>query len=85
MTARGRALAILTGLAVFVAGWVTFVAAWSGPAGLGPDGRGAGVAGARAAKLDALAPGGTREAQEREKGGARKGHHGASGAVGRSG
>jgi hypothetical protein len=68
MTARGRALAILTGLAVFVAGWVTFVAAWSGPAGLGPDGRGAGVAGARAAKLDAFrnelvvwAPGGFSE------------------------
>ena len=68
MTARGRALAILTGLAVFVAGWVSFVAAWSGPAGLGPDGRGAGVAGARAAKLDAFrnelvvwAPGGFSE------------------------
>ena len=68
MTARGRALAILTGLAVFVAGWAMFVAAWSGPAGAGPDGRGAGVAGARAAKLDAFrnelliwAPGGFSE------------------------
>jgi hypothetical protein len=68
MTARGRALAILTGLAVFVAGWVVFVAAWSGPAGAGPDGRGAGVAGARAADLDAFrnellvwAPGGFSE------------------------
>jgi hypothetical protein len=68
MTARGRALAILTGLAVFVAGWAMFVAAWSGPAGSGPDGRGAGVAGTRAAKLDAFrnellvwAPGGFSE------------------------
>ena len=68
MTARGRALAILTGLAVFVAGWVVFVAAWSGPAGAGPDGRGAGVAGTRAADLDAFrnellvwAPGGFSE------------------------
>jgi hypothetical protein len=68
MTARRRALAILTGLAVFVAGWVSFVAAWSGPAGGGPDGRGAGVAAARAAKLDAFrnellvwAPGGFSE------------------------
>jgi hypothetical protein len=68
MTARGRALAILTGLAVFVAGWVVFVAAWSGPAGAGPGGRGAGVAGARAADLDAFrnellvwAPGGFSE------------------------
>jgi hypothetical protein len=68
MTARGRALAILTGLAVFVAGWVTFVAAWSGPAGAGPDGRGAAVAGTRAARLDAFrgellvwAPGGFSE------------------------
>ena len=43
MTARGRGLAILTGLAVFVAGWVVFVSQWSGPAGAGPDGRGAGV------------------------------------------
>src|SRR5215216_4755844 len=61
MTARGRGLAILTGLAVFVAGW-------SGPAGAGSDGRGAGVAGARAADLDAFrnellvwAPGGFSE------------------------
>jgi hypothetical protein len=68
MTARGRALAILTGLAVFVAGWVVFVAAWSGPAGAGPDRRGAGVAGTRAADLDAFrnellvwAPGGFSE------------------------
>jgi len=68
MTARGRALAILTGLAVFVTGWVVFVAAWSGPAGAGPSGRGAGVAGARAADLDAFrdellvwAPGGFSE------------------------
>jgi hypothetical protein len=68
MTARGRALAILTGLAVLVAGWVVFVAAWSGPAGAGPDGRGAGVAGSRAADLDAFrnellvwAPGGFSE------------------------
>lgn len=68
MTARGRALAILTGLAVLVAGWVVFVAAWSGPAGAGPDGRGAGVAGTRAADLDAFrnellvwAPGGFSE------------------------
>jgi D-alanyl-D-alanine carboxypeptidase len=68
MTARGRGLAILTGLAVFVAGWAMFVAAWSGPAGAGPDGRGAGVAGARAVKLDAFrnellvwAPGGFSE------------------------
>jgi D-alanyl-D-alanine carboxypeptidase len=68
MTARGRALAILTGLAVFVAGWVTFVSAWSGPAGAGPEGRGAGVAGTRAADLDAFrnelliwAPGGFSE------------------------
>jgi hypothetical protein len=68
MTARGRALAILTGLAVFVAGWVVFVSAWSGPAGAGPGSRGAGVAGARAADLDAFrnellvwAPGGFSE------------------------
>jgi hypothetical protein len=54
MTARGRALAILTGLVVFVAGWVAFVSKWSGPAGAGPWGRGAGVAGARAAELDAF-------------------------------
>jgi hypothetical protein len=53
MTARGRGLAILTGLAVLVAGWVGFVSAWSGPAGAGPRGRGA-VAGARAADLDAF-------------------------------
>jgi hypothetical protein len=63
MTARGRALAILTGLAVFVAGWVAFVSHWSGPTG-----QGAGVAGARAADLDAFrdellvwAPGGFNE------------------------
>jgi hypothetical protein len=63
MTARGRALVILTGLAVFVAGWVAFVSHWSGP-----EGRGAGVAGARAADLDAFrdellvwAPGGFSE------------------------
>ncbi|HYN17093.1 MAG TPA: hypothetical protein VEY96_03260, partial [Actinomycetes bacterium] len=68
MTARGRALAFLTGLAVFVAGWVVFVSEWSGPAGAGPDGRGAGVAGTRAADLDAFrnellvwAPGGFSE------------------------
>lgn len=68
MTARGRALAILTGLAVFVAGWVVFVSDWSGPAGAGPAGRGAGVAGTRAADLDAFrnellvwAPGGFSE------------------------
>ena len=68
MTARGRALAILTGLAVFVAGWVVFVSEWSGPVGTGPDGRGAGVAGTRAADLDAFrnellvwAPGGFSE------------------------
>ena len=48
MTARRRALAILTGLVVLVAGWASFVAVWSGPAGAGPDGRGAGVAAARA-------------------------------------
>jgi D-alanyl-D-alanine carboxypeptidase len=63
MTARGRALAILTGLAVFVAGWVAFVSHWSGPVG-----QGIGVAGARAADLDAFrnellvwAPGGFSE------------------------
>src|SRR5215213_4126063 len=68
MTARGRGLAILTGLAVFVAGWGAFVSGWSGPAGAGSDGRGAGVAGARAADLDAFrnellvwAPGGFSE------------------------
>ena len=67
MTARGRGLAILTGLAVFVAGWVVFVSTWSGPAGAGPQGRGA-VAGTRAADLDAFrnqllvwAPGGFSE------------------------
>jgi len=53
MTARGRGLAILTGLAVFVAGWVMFVSRWSGPAGAGPNGRGA-VAGTHAADLDAF-------------------------------
>ncbi|MFL5794166.1 MAG: hypothetical protein ACJ77H_09220 [Actinomycetota bacterium] len=63
MTARGRALAILTGLAVFVAGWVAFVSHWSGPVG-----QGIGVAGIRAADLDAFrdellvwAPGGFSE------------------------
>ena len=68
MTARGRALAILTGLAVFVAGWVVFVSAWSGPGGAGPWGRGAGVAGTRATDLGAFrdellvwAPGGFSE------------------------
>ena len=67
MTARGRGLAILTGLAVFVAGWVMFVSRWSGPAGAGPSGRGA-VAGTHAADLDAFrhellvwAPGGFSE------------------------
>jgi hypothetical protein len=67
MTARGRATAILTGLAIFVAGWAAFVAEWSGPAGAGPGGRGA-VAGTRAADLDAFrgellvwAPGGFSE------------------------
>jgi hypothetical protein len=66
MTARGRAIAVLTGLAVLVAGWVVFVAEWSGPAGAGPRGRGA-VAGAHA-NLDAFrnellvwAPGGFSE------------------------
>jgi len=49
MTARGRALVILTGLAVFVAGWAVFVSRWSGPVG-----QGAGVAGAHAADLDAF-------------------------------
>jgi hypothetical protein len=47
MTARRRAIAILTGLAVLVGGWVVFVAEWSGPAGAGPSGRSA-VAGVRA-------------------------------------
>jgi hypothetical protein len=68
MTARGRALAILTGLALFVAGWVGFVSIWSGPDGTGPRGRGMGVAGTRAADLDAFrnelliwAPGGFSE------------------------
>ena len=63
MTARGRALVILTGLAVFVAGWVVFVSHWSGPVG-----QGIGVAGAQAADLDAFrdevlvwAPGGFSE------------------------
>jgi hypothetical protein len=63
MTARGRALVILTGLAVFVAGWVVFVSHWSGPVG-----QGIGVAGAHAADLDAFrdellvwAPGGFSE------------------------
>jgi hypothetical protein len=67
MTARRRGLAILTGLAVFVAGWVMFVSRWSGPAGAGPNGRGA-VAGTHAADLDAFrnellvwAPGGFSE------------------------
>jgi hypothetical protein len=67
MTARRRALAIITGLAVLVAGWVAFVAEWSGPAGAGPAGR-FGVAGARAAALGAFrgellvwAPGGFSE------------------------
>jgi hypothetical protein len=66
MTARGRAIAILTGLAVLVGGWAAFVAEWSGPAGAGPGGRSA-VAGARA-DLDAFrnellvwAPGGFSE------------------------
>jgi D-alanyl-D-alanine carboxypeptidase len=49
MTARRRALVILTGLAVFVAGWVVFVSHWSGPVG-----QGAGVAAAHAADLDAF-------------------------------
>jgi hypothetical protein len=68
MTARGRALSILLGLAVLVAGWVGFVVRWSGPAGAGPDGRGFGVAGARASGLGAFrgqlliwAPGGLSE------------------------
>jgi hypothetical protein len=67
MTARGRAIAILTGLAVLATGWVAFVARWSGPAGAGPGGRGA-VAGAHAASLGAFrnelivwAPGGFSE------------------------
>jgi D-alanyl-D-alanine carboxypeptidase len=54
MTARGRALAILTGLAVFVAGWVVFVARWSGPAGAGPNQAGMRVAGAQATGLGAF-------------------------------
>jgi hypothetical protein len=54
MTARGRALAILTCLSVLVAGWVVFVAEWSGPAGAGPRGRGFGVAGAQVAGLGAF-------------------------------
>jgi len=54
MTARGRALVTLLGLAVLVAGWVGFVVRWSGPAGAGPDGRGFGVAGARTAGLGAF-------------------------------
>jgi hypothetical protein len=54
MTARGRALGILLGLAVFVAGWVAFVIQWSGPAGSGPGGRGFGVAGAQVAGLGAF-------------------------------
>jgi hypothetical protein len=68
MTARGRALWILLGLAVLAAGWVGFVVRWSGPAGAGPDGRGFGVAGARTAGLGAFrgqlliwAPGGLSE------------------------
>jgi hypothetical protein len=68
MTARGRALGILLGLAVFVAGWVSFVVQWSGPAGSGPGRRGFGVAGARTAGLGAFqgqlliwAPGGLSE------------------------
>jgi hypothetical protein len=67
MTARGRALWILLALSVLVAGWVGFVARWSGPAGAGP-GRGFGVAGARTAGLGAFrgqlligAPGGLSE------------------------
>src|SRR4029453_17402609 len=88
MTARGRGLAILTGLAVFVAGWVVFVSAWSGPAGAGPEGRGA-VAGARAADLDAFrnqllvwAPGGF---SEREVGRGRDPTRGAAISAGRTG
>jgi hypothetical protein len=54
MTARGRALAILSGLAVFVAGWVVFVANWSGPAGAGPNRAGMRVAGAQATGLGAF-------------------------------
>jgi hypothetical protein len=67
MTARGRALGILLGLALFVAGWVAFVVQWSGPAGSGPGGRGFGVAGARASlgafrdQLLIWAPGGLSE------------------------
>jgi hypothetical protein len=68
MTARERALVVLLCLAVLVAGWVAFVARWSGPAGAGPDQRGFGVAGARAAGLGAFrdqllvwAPGGLSE------------------------
>jgi len=67
MTARGRALGILLGLAVFVAGWVAFVIQWSGPAGSGPGGRGFGVAGAHAGlgafkgQLLIWAPGGLSE------------------------
>jgi hypothetical protein len=54
MTARERALVVLLGLAVLVAGWVAFVVRWSGPAGVGPGQRGFGVAGARAAGLGAF-------------------------------
>jgi hypothetical protein len=68
MTARGRALGILLGLAVFVAGWVGFVVQWSGPEGSGPGRRGFGVAGARTTGLGAFkgqlliwAPGGLSE------------------------
>jgi hypothetical protein len=68
MTARRRALAILTGLSVLVAGWVVFVAQWSGPAGAGPGGGRGGFAAAHAAELDAFrnqlliwAPGGFSE------------------------
>jgi hypothetical protein len=66
MTARGRALGILLGLAVFVAGWVAFVVHWSGPAGSGPP-RGLGVAGAHSGlgafkdQLLIWAPGGLSE------------------------
>jgi hypothetical protein len=67
MTARGRALGILLGLAVLVAGWVAFVIQWSGPEGTGPGGRGFGVAGARSGlgafrgQLLIWAPGGLSE------------------------
>jgi hypothetical protein len=54
MTARGRALLMLAGMAVLVAGWVGFVTRWSGPAGAGPERARFGVAGAQATNLGAF-------------------------------